>query len=88
MSETRIMVNAPTKNVAVSVLLTIFFGGFGLLYSTVKGGIIMSIIEFINFWLCFLIIGLFLAPVIHLICVIWGVTAVNKYNRELLDSLR
>jgi len=55
MSETRVVVNAPMKNVAVSVLLTIFFGGFGLLYSTVKGGIIMSIIEFINFWLCFLI---------------------------------
>jgi len=88
MSETRVVLNAPIKSVGVSVVLSIVFGGLGLFYSSVKGGIIMTIAQFINFWLCFIVIGLFLIPVIHLICVAWGVIAVNKYNEELVAKLQ
>ncbi len=88
MSETKIHYNLPTKSVGVSVVLSIIFGGLGLLYSDVKAGVIMSIIQFINFWLCFIFIGLFLIPVIHLVCVAWGVLAVNKYNKEMMESFK
>jgi hypothetical protein len=88
MNQTNFIVNAPMKSVAVSVLLTIFFGGLGLLYSTVKGGVIMVIVELINIIFCFFIIGFFFLPIIHLICVAWGVTAVQKYNNELMVRMR
>lgn len=88
MPETKIHYNVPVKSVGISVVLSIIFGGLGLLYSDVKAGVIMSIIQFINFWLCFLVIGLFLIPVIHLICVAWGVSAVNKYNMEIMKSFK
>jgi len=84
MSETQVHINAPLKSEGVSIILTIIFGGLGLLYSTTKGGIIMSIIEFINFFLCFIIIGFFLLPIIHIISVIWGLKAVRTYNDEML----
>lgn len=88
MSETKFVVNAPMKSVGVSVLLSIFFGGLGLLYSTVKGGVIMTIVELINFILCFFAIGIIFIPIIHLICVAWGATAVQKYNNELMERMR
>lgn len=88
MSKTTFIVNAPVKSVAVSILLTIFFGGLGLLYSTVKGGVVMVIVELINIILCFFIIVFFLLPIIHLISVAWGVIAVNKYNNELMERMK
>ena len=88
MSETKIVVNAPMKSVGVSVVLTILFGGLGLIYSTIVGGIIMTIIELINIVLCFFVIGFILLPIIHLISVIWGVVAINKYNSDLLERFK
>lgn len=88
MSETKIHVTVPFKSVGVSVVLSLIFGGLGLLYSDVKAGVIMTIVQFINFWLCFIVIGLFLIPVIHLICVAWGVSAVNQYNKEMMENFK
>ncbi|MBM2813430.1 MAG: hypothetical protein HW421_192 [Ignavibacteria bacterium] len=87
MAETRINVNLPMKSRGASVLLTIFFGGLGLLYATTKGGIIMTIVEVINLFLCFLVIGFFLLPIIHIITIVWGLKAVDSYNKELIASV-
>ncbi len=86
MAETKVIVNAPMKSEGVSIVLTILFGGLGLLYSTIKGGIIMTIVEIINLFLCCIIIGFFLWPVIHIIAVIWGLKAVRASNLEMMEK--
>jgi len=86
MAETKVIVNAPMKSEGVSIVLTILFGGLGLLYSTIKGGIIMTIVEIINLFLCFIIIGLFFLPIIHIISVVWGLKAVRASNMEIMEK--
>jgi len=68
------------KSMAVAILLAIFFGPLGMLYSTVMGGVVMIVISILVgiFTLGF---GLFLTwP----ICVIWAAIATNAYNKNML----
>jgi hypothetical protein len=39
-----VVVNANKKSLVASIILTLFFGPLGLLYSSVSGGIIMIIV--------------------------------------------
>ncbi len=76
------------KSLVVSVLLTIFFGSLGLLYATIGGGLFMTI----GYPLIALLI-VQSAPTItilmvvfwYMICIIWGIIAVNRYNRNLIN---
>ena len=76
------------KSLVVSVLLTIFFGSLGLLYATIGGGLFMTI----GYPLIALLI-VQSAPTItilmgvfwYIICIIWGIIAVNRYNRNLVN---
>ena len=68
------------KSMAVAILLALFFGPLGMLYSTVMGGVIMIVISLVVgiFTLGF---GLFITwP----ICVIWAAVATNSYNKKML----
>jgi hypothetical protein len=75
------------KSTGLAVVLSLFFGGLGLLYATIPGGIIMSIIT-VLVWILGIItlgIGLVLVPFVHFVCIIWAVIAVKKYNTKLLS---
>lgn len=73
-----------SKSTGVAVILALLFGGLGLLYATVKGGIIMSIVTVVA-WITIVVgIGLILVPICHLVSVIWAVTAVNAHNQSLI----
>ena len=69
----------PPKSVAAAILLTIFFGPLGMLYSTVPGALVMIVVS--------LVLGAMTAGVSLLItwptCIIWGAMAVDSYNRGL-----
>jgi len=67
------------KSMGITILLTIFFGPLGMLYSTVTGAIIMIIVNVI---VAIITLGfglLITCPV----CIIWAAVATNKYNKSL-----
>lgn len=74
----------PTKSVGIALILTVVLGPLGMLYSTIWGGIIMSIISLIVIP-CTLGIGLL---IIWPICLIWAAVATSSYNKELLTGKR
>ena len=65
------------KSVVVSLLLTFFFGPFGMLYSTVVGAIVMLILYVA---LGIPTLGWALAG-LHPIAMIWGAWAADRANR-------
>ena len=67
------------KSVVLGVSLAILFGPFGLLYATVRGGMIMLIVDAV-----LTLVGLFvLVPVAGFICVVWTFKSIVKYNEEI-----
>ena len=81
------VVVTPTKSVGIAILLILIFGPLGMLYSTVKGTFLATLLTII----LFLIVGannplnlIFLIPVMWLVSLIWSVKAVKSYNRKLL----
>ncbi len=70
----------PYKNLALSLLFSVFLGPIGLLYATARGGIIMLLIAF---WV---ISARFSVPIIlmWISCCVWSVLATNRYNDKLL----
>lgn len=75
-----ITIQQPDKSVVIALLLTLFFGPLGMLYSTITGGIIMLVVCLAILGLSALTLGL--ASVLFLpawiICVVWGVLAAAK----------
>lgn len=72
-----------TKSVAISLILTFFFGALGMLYSTIWGAIIMMIISLI---VGFVTLGMGLI-LIWPICMIWGAFAAASYNKKLFAQI-
>ena len=68
------------KSMAVAILLALFFGPLGMLYSTVMGGVIMIVIS--------LLAGIFTLGfgllITWPICVIWAAVATNSHNKKML----
>jgi len=75
-------ISIPTKNIGLSIILTVLFGPLGMLYSTISGGIIMLVISFI---IAIFTLGLGLM-IIWPICIIWGAVSTSSYNQKLLSS--
>ncbi len=67
---------AKRKSVVVSLVLTFFFGPFGMLYSTLTGAIIMLVLYLA---LGIPTLGWALAG-LHPIAMIWGAWAADKAN--------
>jgi len=78
-SQKMVIVNAAKKSLVASILLTLFFGPLGLLYSSVSGGIIMIIVSIL---LSIFTLGLGLLASFP-ICIIWGIIATNAHNSKL-----
>jgi len=76
------MIVRTPKSLAVAILLALFFGPLGMLYSTIPGAIVMLIltpiiaIPTVGF-------GLF---VTQPICIIWAAVVTNSYNKKLLSG--
>lgn len=68
---------AQRKSVVLSLILTLFFGPFGMLYSTVTGAIVMLILYFALGipTLGWALVGL------HPVAMIWGAWAADRANR-------
>ena len=67
----------PPKSVAAAIILAVFFGPLGMLYSTVAGALVMMLVSFV---LAIMTAGIsfFLTwP----ICIIWAAVAADAYNR-------
>jgi hypothetical protein len=68
---------ANRKSVVVSLVLTLFFGPFGMLYSTVVGAVVMLVL-YIALGIPTLgwaLVGL------HPVAMIWGAWAADRANR-------
>ena len=74
---TTVVVMKSNKSTGVAIILALLFGPLGLLYASVKGGIIMFFITSI--------VALFTLGIGLLItwpaCVIWAAVAVNNQNK-------
>jgi len=87
-----------TKSAGVAILLTLLLGPIGLFYASVFGGLFMILTPVILTILIIagflkgsisLLLGsasilLFLSLFYWLICIIWAVISVNKYNNRIL----
>lgn len=73
----------PFKSVACALIFCVLLGPVGLLYSSVRGGIIMIILGFI------VVSSKLMVPIIivWLISCIWAAAAVNRFNASLLKGL-
>lgn len=79
----------PTKSYLTAFVLTLFLGPIGLFYSTITGGIIMSIIYSYGLYKTFTAIAfaVFTVPIWafqQLICVTWSLICVSIKNRKIL----
>lgn len=73
-----VVIMAP-KSVGTAIVLSLFFGPLGMLYSTVAGGLIMIVVNLIIV-LPTLGLGLLLTQPI---CVIWAAVAASTHNSKL-----
>lgn len=65
------------KSVFLAFVLTLFFGPFGMFYSTVKGAVIMLIVTVV-LGAATSGVGLFFTQIV---CIIWGMIAADSYNK-------
>lgn len=79
----KIVVVRNTKSVGLAVLLTILFGPLGLLYSSIKGAVILSLL-FAVLWILTIFIGGAGAALTYPIAIIWSYFATKRYNDRLL----
>jgi ATP-dependent Zn protease len=91
------IVTKPTKSKGIAILLTLLFGPIGLFYSSIRGGLIMTITPFIAG--AIFIMSIFTGNIELLltsysflivfgltwwiVCIIWAVNAVDKYNEKI-----
>ena len=86
-SETAVAL-AKTKSVALGIVLTIIFGGLGVFYATIVGGIVMTLLEIIAVVITVITLGfgvIILIPV-HIIALIWTIVAINNHNKKLYQA--
>lgn len=70
----------PPKSVGAAILLALFFGPMGMLYSTVPGAVAMMVISFV----LFLFTAGFSVFITWPVCIIWAALAAESHNRGLL----
>lgn len=77
-AQTVIIMGSNKKSMGLAIILALFFGPLGLLYSSVTGGIIMLVVSGI---IAFFTLGFGLLLTFP-ICVIWAAIAVNDANKS------
>lgn len=78
-AQPQVVVAKSPKSLGIALLLTFLFGPVGLLYSTVKGGVIMIVVAIV---LGFLTLGLS-CLVVWPVTIVWSYLAVKNYNKAL-----
>ena len=78
------MILTQSKSMGLGVVLTLFFGGLGVFYASILGGIVMTLAQLVSLALCFVFIGLILLPIVHVVALIWTIVAINSHNQKLL----
>ena len=74
----------PYKSTAAAILLSVFFGPVGLLYSTFWGGLTMCVAGLFVVRYSFI----YLVALLWVMSCIWSVRAVENYNRKLWQSMQ
>ena len=79
---------AQQKNLAAGVVLTVLFGGLGLLYVSIMAGIIAIVIGLVLFLITTFTLGLggILFLPYWVICIIYAIVAINGHNRRLYGN--
>lgn len=74
----------PFKSVAVALLFSVVLGPIGLLYASYWGGLLMLLVAIV------VVNNLHLFPILltWMICCVWAVGSVERYNKSLLKSLQ
>lgn len=73
------MIIGEEKNMVGAVLLTFIFGPFGMLYSTIVGGVVMLVLSII---IAAETLGFGLI-ITQIICLAWTIIVVDKHNRRV-----
>jgi len=86
----QIIVVQTQRSIGVSILLALLFGSLGLFYSTVSGGLIMTLLFTpgiaVIFFSGHIVISILFALLYYPICIIWGIKAVKNYNQKLING--
>lgn len=79
-----VIMNSQGKSVGVAFLLTFLFGALGVFYSSVIGGIVMSIAWFFTLLLGLVTFGLGwgLFAVVWMVSILWGCIAASNSNSK------
>lgn len=88
------IVTKSTKSKGIAAVLVFLFGGIGLFYASITGGIIMGIIAPIAIYFFLFVgittdtisvVGLVIAfcCLYYILCLIWALNAVGNYNKKL-----
>jgi hypothetical protein len=80
------------KNVTIGILAAIFFQPFGLLYSTVTGGIIM-ILLLVTGYVVYYLMGqspyaftfFWIQPPVN---IIWSIIAITRHNKRIMKEIQ
>jgi predicted membrane metal-binding protein len=75
----------PFKNMAIAILLALFLGPIGLLYSTFLGGVIMALVVFV--FLAAMTANPAVGPIVWvswLVCPFWAVLAAGRHNKKMM----
>lgn len=78
------------KSPGLAFVLTLIFGGLGMMYVTVLGGLFALVVDVVFYVVGFLTLGIgYIFLVIwRIICLVYVVAAVNKHNRRLLGQIQ
>jgi hypothetical protein len=76
-----VLVTISTKNIGLAIILTVLFGPLGMFYSTIWGGIIMTVVNAIIGFFTFGF-GLIITWPIN---IIWAALAARSYNKKLIS---
>ena len=81
------MIKIQSKNLLLGLLLTLLFGGFGVFYASIIGGIICSILQLISLAIVFLTlgVGVVIALPLQVIFLIVTEVCINRHNKRLLN---
>ena len=70
----------PYKSLSTALLFSVFLGPIGLLYASLRGGIMMLLVAFVT------LTSRLPIPIIltWVFCCVWSVMAINRYNHKLM----
>ncbi len=74
----------PGKSVGVAIVLTFFFGPFGMFYSTVGGALTMVAVLFFGGFLAFGLFWFLLWPIAWVGSMVWGALAASRSTPRLV----